>query len=162
MIRKKLVVVLFVAILSSSFAPQKAEALEFGGLIDMFCWHAAPPGGATGPNPTVGCTLLWGPGGFAQSVDWRVLFNCLTTGCIIIGNPPPYIALIVEPGSESGTKFHWLRRNCLGQPAQVTVNSFALAIKSGGGIAQHLVDEDGFLVPVFCPGSSGGAVSTSP
>lgn len=156
---RKSIVALLVSTLLVGIAPRNAHALP-GSIIDLGCWSGPPRGVVVSPNPTIGCTLLWGPGGQAQFVDWTVLFACITTGCGVVNNPPPLFRNIIIP--PSGTLHSQIAGNCFGSTVQGIVDSFAVSLKlniNGGDIrVQDEESASGGPVAPYCPGGTGSSM----
>lgn len=157
MIRKALFVAAIALTLSSVLTPQKANAL---GLINMSCFYGELPTGLLGPHPTVGCTLLWEPGGRSVYADFSVLYECLTQGCVV--RPGNFFRSVNIVNPSSGVVHTYLGRNCVGIPVFVAIDgltkSYRININGSDILDQVDHDTDGGTIPVFCISGAIGAV----
>jgi hypothetical protein len=152
----------FVFALSLGFAPGKTEA---AGDIQLECWDFEDqPARITRPTRTVGCTLSWfpvAPSVGATNVMWRLNFECLETGCFVIGNPGPLFYSLIDP--PSNVIDGYIRSNCTGSAKLVFVTSDAISYAKRHNvqfIVEQLDDAAGGFVtatvgPPECPSVSG-------
>lgn len=152
----KLLCVLIVATACMAAPVKKAEASS----ITVNCWNGNPFG--FGPSPTVGCSLIWFPGGIGLVATMVGSYPLCSPNCIVV--PGGFTVFPVNIGFPfSGTRTRQVGGNCTAGPVTVTAiaQGEAWIVARGDPIVtQEVGDTAVGPVAVFCPvGPIGGVVN---
>ena len=145
-----LVTTALLAIGAYAMAPSQGRA----GTIDLLCWNTSVVYTLEAPQPTVGCTLEWYPGGSGQYAIYVGSFPSCTPDCYVV--PDEWEVAPININSPSfGEIDRFVTGNCVGQVVHVTVVASADAIFVGRGDPQVVQHDQHYWpqgsVGIWCP-----------